>query len=468
MANASKAASQDRILNENATIDRHINATLINGSWVDPIIKDGKIYPVLEAEDPTVPVIVPLTPNATIVEPMGCDMKMPSGHKLDKLVGEWCSLDVSRGGFYFRGLRTPEGKLLLQRFTLSRHVSKFPAEANMTAAANNGSAVDTTKVQENNANAQVAVLLESETEAETEVDAEADAEAEVDAEEEGEVDADEEADVDAEAEEEGEADAEEEGEADAEDASFVEVDAEAEVDLEAEAETEVDAEEEGEYELDATFEVPAGSEDSIFMELGVLLSANDSPRNAKAGAGAKKGRSGYGDFLMTSLPNGVVLPPVRKPAASLCSARAKEFLSCSGGTLNEFDELVGDEMNGFCLNDQTSAAVATMLTPYAPRLGPHADFFTRVSAAPDVIAPTHLVETTFNAEQDHARMCFLPGGVADGKRFEAAGNYAAETLGESTGLYKPLMNSRCMSAFCENSGIVGSKKPKAIVLNFRP
>jgi len=51
--NASIAANQNRILTVNGTIGRHINATFVNGTWVDPnVTASGQIIPVPEPVDP--------------------------------------------------------------------------------------------------------------------------------------------------------------------------------------------------------------------------------------------------------------------------------------------------------------------------------------------------------------------------------------------------------------------------------
>jgi hypothetical protein len=436
VTNATLAANQSRLVTINGTIGRHVNATFVNGTWVDPTLDaNGNLVIVPENVDPLQNLTDSLSPNATLVDPQGCEIELPADHSIDPVIGEWCELSVQKGGFFYRGVRDAMGKLFLQRFALTRHVSLHPLDANLTSA--NYSANSTI----NGSVPAVAPAL-IQTQVRINLDAEVDADAEAGAEAEVETEADE--DVDADADE--EADAEEEAEEE-EESAF----------LETEAETETESSEEGSYTLDSSVEIPAEAEELVMLQLETLY-------NRAAPARALNGRN----WNLESLPNGMKLPQLPPAKHSTCSLRAKEFLTCTGGSLNDASALIGDEIKGFCLDDNVSAVVAQTFMAYNNKIKNFDGYFKRITASPTSIAPNHTFTEQFNAEQDHVRFCFMPGSLMESKRFDAKGRYFSAPLGEATGLYKPSLSVRCGSAYCVNSQAVSPNKPHTLVLNFKP
>ena len=251
--------------------------------------------------------------------------------------------------------------------------------------------------------------------------------------------------------------------------SFVELDAEAEAEVDAEAEAEAETDADAEYELDAEFEVEAEDEEAVLLQISSYISASSLAPPKKI-PGALPVRSNvHRPYVLTHLPmNGLKLPPLPRTKASSCLIKAKEFLQCNGGTLSELDDLSGDELKGFCLSDYMSSRVGKELTQRNPSLAPFDNFFNKVGEKLNVMAPTHNDTERYNEQQDHVKMCFLPGSLAEGKRWEAKGQYYSTPLGESSGLYRPVFSVRCGSAYCTNSGAVPSNKPQTMVLNFSP
>ncbi len=161
-----------------------------------------------------------------------------------------------------------------------------------------------------------------------------------------------------------------------------------------------------------------------------------------------------------------VLPPLPPRVFGQCAAKAAEYVDCSGGAL--IDTLNGTEARGFCADGQTSALSILELRDFTSKLEHFRRQLRKFAASSFNVADTKAVTNKFNKEEDHVRLCFLPGTYVEKRRYQVKGNFESTRLGEAHGFFKPTISIECSSKFCKKAKILSSDGPSNTFLNLAP
>jgi len=385
LENAMRAAAERRFLNPNGTVGDPIpaNVTLTNTTGV-------------------------VDNSTNIVNPLGCELRVPEGYTVDPFIGEWCYFTPA-AGFMFRGVTSKEGKTYLQRYRLKTHKSTVPQvnlTANATANATLVATNHTTTPIRVNGTATVSSFLEYL-------------------------------------------------------AIYDNLATEEEI-----------AQLDEEYGLlDQAFDHNELFESGFaaFLESDVMLSEQFNAAMLKAFRNAPSAPAPAPAAGASNLPapEPVVLPPLPKMTFGKCAQQAADYIDCTGGALT--DLVNGTEARGFCVDDQSSAVALLDIRDFISKYDRWRRQLKKFAQSYILnVAPTKNSTDKFNAEEDHVRLCFLPGTFVEKARYRTKGQFQTYPFGEAYGLFKPTIDIDCSSKYCRKSKTIRGKGPRNIFLNLAP